>query len=179
MTPQPPPPHGPRPDDPPWTPQRAERIRRIRGVREAAADERGTVSAELALITPMLIGLLVFVAVVIHRGVDARLRLDDAAHQAARAASLARSAPAAETAAADTATRALGSATVVCARLGVRTDTTGLVPGGTVMVTLSCTVDWDQAGLLGVPAHRLLTATATEPVDTWRAVTTPATRTRP
>lgn len=168
--------HAPQPTTPrhpQWTAPPTGRVRRIWG------EQRGTVSAELALITPMLIGLLVFVAVVIHRGVDARLRLDDAAHQAARAASIERNAPAATHAAADTASRALGGAGVVCARLTARTDTTGLTPGGTVAVTLSCTVDWRQAGLLGVTAHRVLDATATEPVDTWRAVTTPGTGTGP
>ncbi|HEX8864347.1 MAG TPA: TadE/TadG family type IV pilus assembly protein, partial [Lentzea sp.] len=53
-------------------------------------DDRGSASAEVVLITPILILLLVFVAVVVHRGVDARLRLNDTAHQAARAASIER-----------------------------------------------------------------------------------------
>jgi hypothetical protein len=38
--------------------------------------DRGSVAAEVTIATPFLVMLLVFVAVVIHRGVDARLRLD-------------------------------------------------------------------------------------------------------
>jgi Flp pilus assembly protein TadG len=133
-------------------------------------DDRGSVTTEITLLTPLLIMLLVFVAVVVHRGVDARLRLDDAAHQSARAASLQRSAPAAVTAARSTAQGALSSAGVVCRSVGVHTDTTGLVPGGTVTVTLSCTVDYGEAIVLGVPGARVLSATASEPVDTWRSV---------
>ena len=53
-------------------------------------EDRGSVISEIVLITPFLVILLVFVAVVVHRGVDARLRINDVAHQAARAASLER-----------------------------------------------------------------------------------------
>ncbi|MGB6163288.1 MAG: TadE/TadG family type IV pilus assembly protein [Pseudonocardiaceae bacterium] len=136
--------------------------------------DRGSVAAEITVITPFLIMLLVFVAVVIHRGVDARLRMDDAVHQAARAASLQRSAPAAATAARSTANGALSTAGVVCRSVGVDTDTTGLVPGGTITVTLSCTVDLRDALLLGVADHKVLSATASEPVDTWRSAAVPA-----
>ena len=86
-------------------------------------EDRGSVAAEITVITPLLIMLLVFVAVVVHRGVDARLRLDDAAHQAARAASLQRSALAAASAARSTAQSALSGAGVVCRSVQVRTNT--------------------------------------------------------
>ncbi|MGH3719419.1 MAG: TadE/TadG family type IV pilus assembly protein [Pseudonocardiaceae bacterium] len=133
-------------------------------------NDRGSVAAEITVVAPVLIMLLVLVAVVIHRGVDARIRLDDAAHQAARAATLQRSAPAAVIAARSTAQGALSSAGVVCRSVGVNTDTAGLVPGGTVTVTLSCAVDFGDAVILGVGGQRVLSATASEPVDTWRSV---------
>ncbi|OXM44138.1 pilus assembly protein TadE, partial [Amycolatopsis alba DSM 44262] len=61
----------------------------MQGIRLAARAwwraERGSVTAEAVLLTPVLVMLLVLLAVVVHRGVDARLRLDDAAHQGARA----------------------------------------------------------------------------------------------
>jgi len=132
--------------------------------------DSGSVAAEVALVTPLLIALLVFVAVVIGRGVDARLRLDDAAHQAARAASLARTAPAAASAARSTATTALAGAGLNCQSLGV--DTGGdFAPGGSVIVTLSCSVNLTGASLLMVPASRTLQASATEPIDVYRSVT--------
>lgn len=135
-------------------------------------EDRGSVAAEITVITPVLIMLLVFVAVVIHRGVDARLRLDDAAHQAARAASMQRSAPTAVAAARSTAQDALSRAGVVCRSVGVNTITAGLVPGGTVTVTVSCPLDLGDALILGVTGQRVLSTTASEPVDTWRSVTT-------
>lgn len=146
---------------------------RRRGRRWWAAwwrSDRGSVAAEVTLITPFLIMLLVFIAVVIHRGVDARLRLDDAAHEAARAASIQRSAPTAIAAAQSTATSALSSAGVACQSLAVDTATGGMQPGGTVSVTVSCTVNFSDALVLGVPGHKQLSATAVEPIDTWRSV---------
>lgn len=145
-----------------------------RGRRETAARwhgwwraDTGSVAAEITLVAPFLIALLVFVAVVIGRGVDARLRLDDAAHQAARAASLARTAPAAASAARVTATTALAGAGVNCQ--SVQVDTSGQFgPGGRVTVTLACSVNVAAASLLAVPTSRTLQATATEPIDVYR-----------
>jgi Flp pilus assembly protein TadG len=129
------------------------------------------VAAEVTIVAPFLVMLLVFVAVVIHRGVDARLRLDGAAHQAARAASIERTPTTAIAAAQSTAASALSSAGVSCASLTVDTATGGMQPGGTVSVTVSCSVDFGDALILGVPGRKRLSATAVEPVDTWRSVT--------
>jgi len=128
----------------------------------------GAVTAEAVLIAPVLVMLLVFVAVVVHRGVDARLRLDDAAHQAARAASLQRSPAAASSAAQATATSALAHAGLVCRDAAV-TTTTSASPGSTVVVSVRCTVDFGQALVLGVPGSRTLSATASEVIDTYRS----------
>jgi Flp pilus assembly protein TadG len=137
--------------------------------RRWAGADRGSVTAEAVLVAPVLVMLLVFVAVVIHRGVDARLRLNDAAHQAARAASIERNAVAAATAARDTASTALAHAGVVCQ--DVATNTTGeFRPGSAVSVTVRCTVDFSQALLLGVSGERTLQATASEVIDLYRSL---------
>ncbi|UJW32623.1 pilus assembly protein [Saccharothrix sp. AJ9571] len=131
-------------------------------------DERGSITAEAALLAPLLVMLFVFVAVVVHRGVDAHLRLDDAAHQAARAASLQRNPAAALAAARETAAIALAHAGLVCR--DVTTSMTGtLQPGSTVTVSVRCTVDFGQALLLGVPGTKNLEAMASEVVDTHRS----------
>ena len=154
----------------PGRPLRTERRHRGWQVAWWRAD-RGSVAAEVTLVTPFLIMLLVFVAVVIHRGVDARLRIDDAAHEAARAASIERTPATATTAAQSTATSALSAAGVTCASLSVDTAVGGMRPGGTVSVTVTCAVDFGDALILGVPGQKRLSATAIEPVDTWRSVT--------
>ncbi|MFJ7218929.1 TadE/TadG family type IV pilus assembly protein [Amycolatopsis sp. NPDC098790] len=130
--------------------------------------ERGSVTAETVLLAPILVMLLVFVAVVVHRGVDARLRLDDAAHQAARAASLQRTPTAAGAAARSTVTSALAHAGLVCRDAAVST-TTSSSPGSTVVVIVRCTVDFGQALVLGVPGSRVLSTEATEVIDTYRS----------
>jgi Flp pilus assembly protein TadG len=129
----------------------------------------GSATAEATLLTPVLVMLLVFVAVVVHRGVTARIRLDDAAHQAARAASIERTPTAATSAARTTAAAALASAGVVCRSLSI-TITGGLRPGGTVSVTVSCDVDLGDALMLGVSDGKRLSASAVESVDVWRSV---------
>ncbi|WP_053208029.1 TadE/TadG family type IV pilus assembly protein [Jiangella muralis] len=141
------------------------------GRRQRAGRETGSATVELTIATPLLVAVLVFVAVIVHRGVDARLRLDDAAHQAARAASLARSPVAATTAADTTATQALADAGIVCDHMTIATDTARFAPGGVVTVTVGCTVSHNDALFVGIPGHRQLTATFTSPVDTWRATT--------
>ncbi len=130
----------------------------------------GSVAAEITIAAPFLVMLLLFVGVVIHRGVAARIRIDDVAHQAARAASIERTPAAAAAAAQSTATSAMSSAGVICASLSVSTSTGGLRPGGTVSVTVSCAVDFGDALILGVPGGKTLSATSVEPVDLWRSV---------
>jgi len=133
-------------------------------------EDRGSVTAEVTLVAPILIMLLVFVGVVVHRGVDARLRINDAAHQAARAASIERTSAQASSAAQIAATAALSSAGVACRDLQVDTATGGLRPGGSVTVTVVCTVDFGDALILGVPGRKRLSSNASQPIDTWRSI---------
>ena len=151
------------------TPERRHHSRRQRRWRAWWRADRGSVAAELTLIAPVLVVLLVLVGVLIHRGVDARLRIEDAAHQAARAASIERTPTTAATAATATARTALSSAGIACASLTVDA-TGGMQPGSTVGVTISCAVDLGDGLILGMP-EKTLSATAVEPVDSWRSGT--------
>ncbi|MEV6905983.1 TadE/TadG family type IV pilus assembly protein [Amycolatopsis sp. NPDC051071] len=142
--------------------------RLVDGARAWWRAERGSVTAEAVLLTPVLVMLLVLLAVVVHRGVDARLRLDDAAHQAARAATLHRTTTAATAAARDTVGSALAQAGVVCR--DVTTTMSGtLAPASAVTVQVRCIVDFGQAVLLGVPGGKILISSASEVVDTYRS----------
>ncbi|WP_309114715.1 TadE/TadG family type IV pilus assembly protein [Saccharothrix sp.] len=142
-----------------------------------ARPDDGSAAAEVAIAAPFLVMLLVFVGAVIHRGVDARIRIDDAAHQAARAASIERTPSAAATAAQAAATSALAQAGVVCTSLSVSASTGELRPGGAVGVSVTCQVDFGDALILGVPSGKTLSASAVEPVDLWRS--TPNARSAP
>ncbi len=134
--------------------------------------ELGAVAAEVAIAIPVLVAVLLLVGVLLARGVDARLRLDDAAHQAARAASLTRNPTAATLAAQQAASAALSHAGVDCGDPSVAVDTSDFAPGGVVTVTVSCRLDLSYAAaLLATGDQRTLTATASSPIDTYRAAT--------
>ena len=130
-------------------------------------DEAGSVATELVLLTPLLLLMLLFV-VALGRTVSARLEVDGAAAQAARAASIARDPATATAMAQQAATTALGSDGVTCANLTVSTDTADFAPGGQVQVTVTCHVD-----LVGLrlPASQTISSTATSVIDVYRAAT--------
>src|SRR4051794_19985731 len=138
----------------------------------AGRGDTGSSTAELALLTPLLIGLLLLV-VLCGRLVSAQLDVDAAAHGAARAASISRSVPAAVADARRTALDTLAAQDLACHDPTVTVDTAGLRPGAAVTVTVSCTVPLSDLALIAVPAHRTITATSTSPVDLWRTEPSP------
>jgi Flp pilus assembly protein TadG len=133
-------------------------------------DERGSVTAELVLLTPLLILLLLFV-VALGRLSGARLNVDGAAAQAARAASIARDPSTATAMAQQTATAALGSDHVTCAQLTVSTDISQFAPGGSVAVTVTCHVSLSDLTGLRLPASESVSSRATSVIDTYRSGT--------
>ncbi|GAB3677529.1 hypothetical protein GCM10027597_18420 [Saccharopolyspora tripterygii] len=130
-------------------------------------DERGSVATELTLLVPFLIVLLLFV-VFCGRLADSRLRVNDAANQAVRAVTLARSTSQAHSAAHATAQAALSQSGVRCQNLVVSARLAGLQPGSTVTVTLTCTIGLSDLAMLGVPGTTAATSTASSVVDQWR-----------
>lgn len=136
--------------------------------RRAPRGDRGSVSAEMALIAPLLLTLAVF-AIGAGRLVSARLDVADAAHQAARAASLARSPAAARQAAEGAARSALDGAGTSCTRLAVTADTSAFRPGGQVGVTLACTASLADLTMLPWTGDHTVSETFTVPLDIYRA----------
>jgi Flp pilus assembly protein TadG len=136
--------------------------------RVAASGDRGASSAELALATPLLVAILLFV-VLCGRLVSAQIDLTAAASSGARSGSLSRSEAAARAEAERTARETLAARGVTCRQATVTVDTGGLRPGGAVEVTVSCTVQLSDLVLLRVPGSRTVSVTATSPVDQWRA----------
>ena len=133
-------------------------------------DETGSVVAELVLLTPLLILILLFV-VALGRLAGTRIDVDGAAAQAARAASIARDPATATAMAQQTGTAALGSAHVTCAQLSVSTDTAQFQPGGLVAVTVTCTVSLSDLSGLRLPASESISSRFVEVVDTYRSAT--------
>lgn len=142
------------------------------GRRDTRPDDRGTLTVELVLLTPLIFALLAFL-VGLGRAADARGRMTGAVRDAARAASLATNPEAAAQAARDTALADLAGAGLECRQPQISTDTRQFTPGGQVTVTIGCTLDLSQLVVSGLPGRTGLTATATVPLDTYSSRITP------
>ncbi len=130
--------------------------------------ERGSVTTEVAIIAPVAIALLCLIALV-GRTATAREHVDEAARDAARAASLERDPHAAHTAATEMVTASMSGNGTVCGTTTVDIDTTAFRPGGQVAVTISCDIALGDLGLIGVPGTQTISSTAVSVVDLYRA----------
>lgn len=130
--------------------------------------QRGAVSTELAVITPLLIGFMLLV-VFAGRVAQAEGDVAQAAHEAARAASLRATPETAIAAATEVATANIAQGEVGCRLLEVSVDTADFTAGGQVAVTISCQADFGDIAMLAVPGTRTFEATAIEVIDTYRA----------
>lgn len=137
----------------------------------AGRSEHGNVAINTAVVFPMLllIGLLLVMAgrLVLAEGV-----VQSAANEAARAASISRTAGVAESQAMSTATSTLMNSGVRCASTSVRpeTDAFALPLGtvGTITVRVECEVLLRDLGLPGAPGSRIISATGTSVLDAYR-----------
>lgn len=101
------------------------------------------------------------------RVASAAIDVNAAAAAAARAAADTATSAQATTAAQEAVTATTGDTAWTCT---ASPDTSALVRGGQVTVAVACTVPLSDLGI-PIGATRTLTATATEPVDTYRAGT--------
>lgn len=133
------------------------------------ANERGSVSTEFAIVMSAI--LLGFFSLTIYGGrvVQAENDVRSAAHEAARAASLAGSPAGADVAARTVATSNLVRSGVVCtAGPQITVDLSHFEPAGYVTVTISCTTSFRDVGSIGVAGSQTFEASATEVIDDYR-----------
>ncbi|MFF7130504.1 TadE/TadG family type IV pilus assembly protein [Streptomyces sp. NPDC008240] len=144
--------------------------RTTRWARRLRSDE-GSAAIETAIILPSLI-MFLCLAIAGGRIVTSGSKIDAAAEDAAREASIHRTAAAAQSAAHQAAAESLDDQGITCASTSVSVNTAGLsVPVGqvgTVTVTVTCTVNLSDLLLPGVPGAKTLTSTATSVVDQYR-----------
>ncbi|WP_406346938.1 TadE family protein [Streptomyces sp. NBC_00648] len=133
--------------------------------------DEGSAAIEGAIILPVLI-MFLCLALAGGRIVTSGAKIDAAAQDAAREASIHRTAAAALSAARSAADESLQDQGIRCASTSVSIDTGGLrVPVGqvgTVTVTVTCTIPLADLLLPGAPGAKTLTATATSVVDQYR-----------
>ena len=134
-------------------------------------DERGTVTLEFVVLAPVLLALLGLL-IMAGRVAIASNSVESAADEAARSASISRTAAGARSAAEDGARRSLAEQDLECASMQVDVDTGGFaVPVGLpaqVRTTVTCVVRLADLALPGFPGSRTVTATAVSPLDTYR-----------
>ncbi|MEU4507391.1 TadE family protein [Streptomyces sp. NPDC024089] len=133
--------------------------------------DEGSAAVEAAIVLPPLI-MFLCLALAGGRIVTSGSKIDSAAEDAAREASIHRTAASAQSAAHAAAAESLDDQGIKCASTSVSIGTGGLsVPVGqvaTVTATVTCTVNLSDLLLPGVPGARTLTSTATSVVDQYR-----------
>jgi Flp pilus assembly protein TadG len=143
---------------------------RARLARRLRSDD-GSAAVEAAIVFPALI-MFLCLAIASGRIVTSGSKIDSAAEDAAREASIHRTAAAAQSAAQSAAAESLNDQGIKCVSTSVHINTGGLsVPVGqvgTVTVTVTCTVNLSDLLLPGVPGAKTLTSTATSVVDQYR-----------
>jgi Flp pilus assembly protein TadG len=130
--------------------------------------ERGSAAVEITLVTPLLVIMLLFV-VFLGRLTEAQAAITDAAHQAARAASIAPGPATATAQAQQAAATALSGRGLACQHFTVTVSLGGFRPGGTVRATVTCITGLSDLALLAVPGSRTLSASFTSVIDTYRS----------
>ena len=134
-------------------------------------DERGSAAIEAAIGVPafaLFVGLIIFGG----RTASTHEALQSAAAAGARSASLARDAQSARTEAQEAAVASIANQKIGCSGIDVTVDTTDFSkqPGvpGSVDVTVECRLDLSDLAVPGVPGSRVMRATMSSPIDTWR-----------
>lgn len=134
-------------------------------------DERGSATLELVIMAPLL---LLFLSVMIFGGrvALAGQAVQQAADEAARVASIARTQEEADQTAAKAARDTLDQQNLDCTIVQVHVNTAGfnapLGQDSSVTATVSCPVRVGDLAIPGLPGTRTVTATAVSPIDTWR-----------
>jgi len=128
-----------------------------------ASGESGSVSVELAILTP-LFALLLACVVLVGRVQSGRADVEAAARAAARTISLSRDSASAIEVARTDAEAMIDVGSPTCTSMAF----TPTLEGGEVQVEISCVVDLAAAALLPVPGSVTVSATATEVVDVYR-----------
>lgn len=139
--------------------------------RPQARDELGSAAIEAVIGVP---AFLLFVGLIIFGGRTATTHqsVETAAADAARSASLERTSTSAKTQAISAATTSLSNQGIHCLDIDVTVDASqfsrAVGEAATVSVTVQCRLDLSDLSIPGVPGSRLIRATSTSPIDTWR-----------
>ena len=135
-------------------------------------DQRGSAAVEITMLLPVLL-MVLGLLIVGGRIWFARTTINEAAHSAARAASLGRSVAEAATTGRVAAEQSLSTNGLRCASTAVDINTAGFgVPVGvpaTITTSVRCRVAYADLIMLRIPGGVDLTATGSSALDTYRS----------
>jgi Flp pilus assembly protein TadG len=135
-----------------------------------SGSDAGTGTVELVLLAPIVV-LFVLLVVVLGRTAETGAEVTGAARDAARAASMARTPGSAANAAHTAAASALAGENIDCSTgVSVSVNTGRWFAGGSVRVTVACTVRLSDVGFSMLPGSKRMTASATAPLERFRGV---------
>lgn len=127
--------------------------------------ERGSVTVELVILTPLLMMLVLF-GIYAGRASEAVIQVRHAADQAARAASKG-SRTRIQATAVQIAERALKNTGTSCTEIVVNTSLIRKGEDSAVLVKVDCTIKNNDLSILGV-RPRIVSASSSEVIDRWR-----------
>jgi Flp pilus assembly protein TadG len=140
-------------------------------IRTHTRDERGSAAIEAAVGVPafvLFVGLIIFGG----RTATTHSAVESAAADAARTASIARTASEAKHDAKAAAQASLANQDIHCLSVNVVVDVSDFAKtvgeAGSVAATVECRLDLADLSVPGVPGSRLIKATSSSPLDTWR-----------
>jgi Flp pilus assembly protein TadG len=143
-------------------------------IRRRPSHDEGSAALEAVILTPPMLALVAF-AIIGMRIEIAAGSVEAAAHDAARAASISRTAGAAQVNAHETANHTLADQGLRCSSLTVSVDTSGFsIPVGqpaNVSVTVTCQVSFADVAAPGMPGSRTVRSTFVSPIDRYRGRT--------
>lgn len=146
-------------------------IPRVHDSQPGRRDERGSAAIEAAIGIPAF-GMFVAMIIMGGRVEVAKQSVEAAAFEAARAASIERTQQEAITVGKSAANDSLTAQNVHCTTTDITINaaafTAPLGTTGQVTATVTCRVDLSDLTLPGVPGHRVITASASSPVDAYR-----------
>jgi len=137
--------------------------------RRARPDEKGSLTVEMVVLTPVLL-LIVLVVVACGRVAEARQQVVEGARAGAEMASVQPDGSGAQVVAEINATVGTSDHARTCSGRTVTTDISHFYPGGYVTVAVTCRVPLSDLAFPGLPGSTIVQATSTAPIDPYRAV---------
>jgi Flp pilus assembly protein TadG len=132
-------------------------------------DDRGSLTVELAVLTPVLL-VLALTMVAFGRVAEARQQVVEAARAGAEVASVLPTATGAQNGSQVDAVVGITVRGLTCAERQVETNVSHFYPGGYVTVTVICQVSLSDVAVPGMPGSTTVRASSTAPIDPYRSV---------